>query len=92
MLEKVTTFEGDKILAPLEGLKGGESLANWIEFYCRIQVAGGSSHPERAKRQERQKFLSFYSQQLGHDQLRYWTTSLTRAFKNTYRLLPGEQK
>jgi len=80
-LEKVTTFVGDKILVPLEELKVGESLANWMELYCQLQVAGGSRHTERAKRQDLQKFLWFYSQQLGHDQVRYWTPSLTRAFQ-----------
>jgi len=80
-LEKVTTFGSDKILASLEDLKTGESLVNWMELYCQLQVAGGSRHTERAKRQDLQKFLWFYSQQLGHDQVRYWTPSLTRAFQ-----------
>jgi len=77
---KNNRFGGDKILAPLQELKIRESLANWMGLSCQLQVAGGSRHTERAKRQDLQKFLWFYSQQLGHNQVRYWTPSLTRVF------------
>ncbi|WP_378411397.1 tyrosine-type recombinase/integrase [Rhodocytophaga aerolata] len=87
-LEKVIPFGGDKILAPLEEIKSVESLADWMAFYCDTKVAGGSPHTERAKWADLQKFLLFYTSQLGHDRVSYWTSSMSKSFQKHLQNTP----
>ena len=75
--KKPATFGMDKFL---EGdLR--DSLTAWAGVYFGVHVAGSSRKTELAKRRDLEKFLSFFQQGIGHDQVDGWTPAVSRHFQ-----------
>ena len=58
-----------------------DSLTAWAGVYFGVHVAGSSRKTELAKRRDLEKFLSFFQQGIGHDQVDGWTPAVSRHFQ-----------
>lgn len=67
-------------LAQLEPEKR-DSLVHWFQLYFQIHVLGSSINTQKAKRQDLEKFLSFFNTTVGKDQVDAWTPSVSKAFQ-----------
>jgi len=98
-LPKPTQFVMDKVCDSVSGEildKGQEkptgssqedSLVAWARFYYNVHVKGSPPKTEQAKQRDLQKFLTFVTQEVGHDHIDSWTPAVTKHFlqnlKNT---------
>lgn len=81
MPEKLPTTAQHKIVAAHSEPENTGSLPYWMNGYFQIHVLGASENTQKAKRQDLEKFLSFFSAATGQDQIDGWTPAVTREFQ-----------
>ena len=81
VLPKSPKFGKDKVKGMVLGrsieCQSGDSLLAWVEFYYRVHVKGSPPKTEQAKQKDLQKFLTFVTQEVGHDHVDSWTPAVT---------------
>jgi integrase/recombinase XerD len=72
----------DKILSAPVALVPPDprSLMGWADLYFRVQVLGAPRKTEEAKKRDLSLFLSFFGEEVGHDQVDGWTPAVSRSF------------
>jgi len=65
--------------------KQDDSLVAWANLYFSVHVAGAPKRTEEAKKRDLSLFLSFFADQIGHDQVDAWTPAVSRAFLASLR-------
>jgi len=60
-----------------------DSLTAWVVLYFSTQVMGAPVKTQQAKQRDLEKFLRFYNQEVGHDQIDGWTPAVTKQFQKS---------
>lgn len=58
------------------------TIAYWANNYFHTQVANSPHHTQRAKKNDLNIFINYYTLALGNDHLDLWTPSITKGFQN----------
>lgn len=79
---KPVSTKTDKILDAPTALapRNPSSLVGWADLYFRVQVLGSPRKTEEAKKRDLSLFLSFFGEEVGHDQVDGWTPSVSKSF------------
>ncbi|CDZ79497.1 Tyrosine recombinase XerD [Legionella massiliensis] len=83
MIENVKTqkFVIDKINHPLAVHFDNNSLSVWLSYYYSVHVKGAPEKTEQAKLKDLSKFVNFFQNEVGHDQVDSWTPAVSKQFQ-----------
>lgn len=76
-------FVIDKILHPLSEHFDTNSLTAWLAFYCQVHVKGAPEKTEQAKKNDLEKFIHFFQNEVGHDHVDNWTPAVSKQFQKS---------
>lgn len=68
--------------APAPQAQDTDSLVEWALCYFRLHVAGSPAKTEAAKRKDLQRFLEFYTREMGQQGVDGWTPAVTKHFQH----------
>lgn len=80
--EKIAIFGSDKNLQTENTqINDNDSLAFWIQNYFDKMILRGKSKTKKAKKMDLQKFLTFFTNEIGSYHIDYWTPSISKGFQ-----------
>jgi len=79
---KIAEFESDKNLQPKkQQIADNDSLVFWVENYFYKMISGGKAKTKKAKKMDLQKFLTFFTTNIGIYHIDNWTPSISKGFQ-----------
>ncbi|MCP0912900.1 MULTISPECIES: tyrosine-type recombinase/integrase [Legionella] len=81
--DKNRKFVIDKILHPLDPHFDINSLTAWLSYYYSVHVKGAPDKTEQAKKKDLYKFMQFFQNEVGHDQVDSWTPAVSKHFQRS---------
>ncbi len=73
----------EKVSVGLMQYSQKNSLSAWVVLYFKLHVIGGAPvKTQQAKKCDLEKFMQFFTKELGHEQIDGWTSAVTKALPN----------